>query len=198
MTDDLESLHPNVQWIVAEARRPVVLDDGARDRLMALVASEARPVRTSPVRAWLTEPRHISLAPLASLAAAAGLVGIGVIAGLLLNRDGQSPTERDTPVAVHPQLPDSVGARAVKFVLIAPQAASVSVVGDFNGWDTARHRAVRQPDGTWTAFVPLVPGRHVYSFVVDGQFVSDPTAPMAPDDGYGNRPSVLIVGGSTT
>lgn len=198
MTDDLESLHPNVQWIVAEARRPIVSDEGARDRLMALVASEPRPERTSALRAWLTEPRHISLAPLASLAAAAGLVGIGVIAGLLLHRDGRV-TERDTPVAVEPsQLPDSVGPRVVKFVLIAPQASRVSVVGDFNGWSDSTNRAVRQPDGSWATFVPLVPGRHVYSFVVDGQFVSDPTAPMAPDDGYGNRPSVMIVGGSTT
>jgi hypothetical protein len=196
--DDLGALDPNVQWIIAEARRPVVVDAAARARLLAAVRSAPRPERRSRVRAWLLEPRHLALPPLAALAAAAGLVGIGVISGLAFNRDGRPPIEQGMPVAVKPQLPDSVAPRVVKFVLIAPQAARVAVVGDFNGWDLSATPARRQPDGTWTTFVTLPPGRHVYSFVVDDQFIRDPAAPRAPDDGFGQNNSVIIVGGASS
>jgi 1,4-alpha-glucan branching enzyme len=84
-------------------------------------------------------------------------------------------------------------------VLIAPQAARVAVVGDFNGWDSTATPAVRQADGTWATFVKLRPGRHEYSFVIDGtHFVSDPNAPIAPDDGYGQNNSVVVVGGRSS
>jgi 1,4-alpha-glucan branching enzyme len=85
----------------------------------------------------------------------------------------------------------------VKFVLTAPQAGRVAIVGDFNGWDSSASPAIRQPDGTWATYVTLHPGRHVYSFVVDGaHFVNDPAAPLAPDDGYGQRNSVVVVAGA--
>lgn len=196
--DDLDALDPNVQWIVAESRRPVVVDGAARARLLAAVRSEPRPERPSRFRAWLVEPRHLALPPLAALAAAAGLVGIGVIAGLFINRDGRPSIERGSIAVVDSQLPDSHRTRVIKFVLIAPQAARVAVVGDFNGWDISATPAKRQPDGTWSTFVSLPPGRHVYSFVVDDQFISDPDAPRAPDDGFGQNNSVIVVGGASS
>ena len=196
--DDLNALDPNVQWIVSEARRPVVVDAAARARLIAAVRAAPRPERPSRFRAWLFEPRHVSIPPLAALAAAAGLVGIGIISGLVLNRDGRNPIDQVSPDVVDTQLPDTSRARVVKFVLIAPQAARVSVIGDFNGWDDTATPAVRQPDGTWSTFVTLHPGRHVYSFIVDGQFIADPAAPMAPDDGFGHNNSVIVVGGATS
>jgi hypothetical protein len=199
MSDDLRSLDPNVQWIVAEARRPVTMDAEARDRLMSAVRAAPRPARRMPALAWLVAPRRFTLAPLATFAAAAGLVGIGILAGLTYNRDGRTPVEHlSRGVAVTPQPPDSLAPRVVKFVLIAPEAARVSVVGDFNGWDSGATPAVRQSDGTWATFVPLRPGRHVYSFVVDGQFIPDPSAPMAPDDGFGQNNSVLLVRGASS
>lgn len=194
--DDLSALDPNVQWIVSEARRPVVVDAAARARLLAAVRAAPRPERPSRVRAWLLQPRNFVIPPLAGLAAAAGLVGIGIMSGLALHRDGRTSTGQVPPVVVNPQLPDSP--RVVKFVLIAPQAARVAVVGDFNGWDEAATPAVKQPDGTWSTFVTLRPGRHVYSFIVDGQFIPDPAAPMAPDDGFGNNNSVIVVGGASS
>jgi hypothetical protein len=196
--DDLDALDPNVQWIVSESRRPVVVDAAARARLLAAVRAAPRPERPSRVRAWLLQPRNFVIPPLAGLAAAAGLVGIGIISGLVLNRDGRNPIDQVSPDVVDTQLPDTSRARVVKFVLIAPQAARVAVVGDFNGWDEAATPAVKQPDGTWSTFVTLYPGRHVYSFIVDGQFIPDPAAPMAPDDGFGNNNSVIVVGGATS
>lgn len=197
--DDLNALDPNVQWIVSEARRPVVVDAAARARLLAAVRAAPKPERPSRVRAWLIQPRNFVIPPLAGLAAAAGLVGIGIMSGLVLNRDGRNPIDQEvSPDVVYTQLPDTARPRVIKFVLIAPQAARVAVIGDFNGWDEAATPAVKQPDGTWSTFVTLRPGRHVYSFIVDGQFIPDPAAPMAPDDGFGHNNSVIVVGGATS
>lgn len=197
---DAERLDPNVQWIISEARRPVTMDPAARERLLAAIRAEERPTRRSRVLALALEPRRLLLSPLVSAALAAGLVGVGILTGYTLNRDGRQSTERASPVAAgNLQLPDSLASRTIKFVLVAPQAARVSLVGDFNDWDTAATPMKTQGrDGTWTVFVPLQPGLHTYSFVVDGaHFVADPTAPMAPDDGYGHRSSVVLVGGSS-
>jgi hypothetical protein len=201
MTDELDKLDPNVREIVIEARRPVAMDPGARGRLLEALRAEPVPARRSFALAWLLEPRRFVLPPLASAAMAAGLIGVGILAGLAVHRDGRIAIEQPrAAVAGLPQLPDSVSPRAIKFVLIAPQAARVSVVGDFNGWNASANPMTAQPgaDGTWTIFVPLQPGLHTYSFVVDGtHFVADPAAPIAPDDGYGHRSSVVLVGGSS-
>ena len=200
MTDELNSLDPYIQGVVREARRPVVVDPAARRRLAEALRAEPLPRRPGRVLAWLLHPRHLVLPPLATAAVAAGLVGIGVLSGLAIHRDGRAPADqRRAEVAGSPQLPGSLAPRAVKFVLIAPKAARVSVVGDFNGWDpSATPMTGRASDGTWTAFVPLQPGLHTYSFVLDGtHFLADPSAPLAPDDGYGHKSSVVFVGGST-
>jgi hypothetical protein len=200
MSDEMDSLDPYVQGIASEARRSVAVDPAARRRLLEAIRAEPLPHRHSRVLAWLVEPRRFALPPLATAALAAGLVGIGVIGGLAIHRDGRPSTERPSSAdAALSQLPDSVVPRAVKFVLIAPQAARVSLVGDFNGWDASANPMKTQGvNGMWTVFVPLQPGLHTYSFVVDGaHYVADPTAPIAPDDGYGHRSSVVLVGGSS-
>jgi len=196
MSDELSALDPNVQWIIAEAKRPVTIDAAARQRLLDAIAEEPLPTRRRRL-AWLTEPRSITMPPLATLAMAAGLVGIGVIAGFAYHRDGRASTEQLSAVAASSQLPDSIAPRMVKFVLIAPDAQRVTLVGDFNGWNRDSTPAVREKDGSWTTFISLSPGRHVYSFVVDGKhFVTDPAAPVAPDDGFGQSNSVVIVAGA--
>jgi hypothetical protein len=198
MTDELNSIDPSVRSIIMEARRPVAIDPDVRRRLDEALRAEPAPRRGSVLR-WILEPRSFAMPPLTTAALAAGLVGIGVFTGFALNRDGRAPTEQLPAVAASPQLPDSVVPRVIKFVLVAPQAARVSVVGDFNGWDGEATPAERQADGTWTTFVSLRPGRHVYSFVVDGtHFVSDPSAPVAPDDGYGQKNSVVVVAGASS
>ena len=199
MSEDLNPIDPNVQWIITEARRPVVIDASARARLMEAIRSEEAPRRRHAIVGWFMEPRRFALPPLATLAAAAGLVGIGVLSGLLIGRDGRAPIAQPPAVAANPQLPDSIAPRVIKFVLVAPQAATVSLVCDFNGWDQNATPAERQPDGSWATFVQLRPGRHVYSFVLDGKvFVNDPAAPIAPDDGFGQKNSVVVVKGATS
>lgn len=86
--------------------------------------------------------------------------------------------------------------RAVQFVLDAPGARAVAVVGGFNDWDPTMARLERVPGSTvWTTTVPLAPGRYTYAFVVDDStWVLDPRAPRAQDPDYGVESSVLLVG----
>lgn len=196
------NVDPELQWIVTEARRPVSIDPAARARLLDAIRGEPLPQRRPQVMSLLLRPRRIALPPLATAALAAGLVAVGFVTGYWLHRDGRvAAGQQVAVVAGHPQLPDSLTPRVVKFVLIAPDAKRVAVVGDFNGWDTtANPMTTRTPDGRWTVFVPLRPGLHVYSFVVDGDhFLADPSAPLAPDDGFGtsHKNSVVVVGASS-
>jgi hypothetical protein len=187
--------HPYVEWIAREAKRPVAVDPAARDRIMAAVREEAERRPSTVTR--LFSSRRISLSPVAGALLAAGLVGFGVIAGGLIKnwgvrKDGQPMAG----VAVQPPVSRSTDT-VVKFVLVAPQASNVSLVGDFNGWDVAKTPMVRSATGgLWTVTLPLQAGRHLYAFVVDGNtWTNDPGAPLAPDDGFGHANSIRNVPG---
>lgn len=203
-------LDPRVQWIVTELRQPVSLDSDAKARLLHRLAAEPRhePRHRLPWR-WAVRPRPVALSPIIGAALAAGLVGIGVLAGRLLGRDAADPSVQ---VASTSRLDSADGAivreaanrlpvpsgREVKFVLVAPQAAQVTVVGDFNGWNAAA-TPMQRDGGTWSIALPLQPGRHLYAFVVNGtHWMPDPAAPLAPEDGFGVSNSVVLVGGSHT
>lgn len=93
------------------------------------------------------------------------------------------------------QLQERFAERVVEVVFTAPQAASVTIVGDFNGWDPQRTQLVRvSHEGLWRARLKLVPGVYQYSFVLDGTaWVSDPLAKTMLADGFGGENSVIIV-----
>jgi 1,4-alpha-glucan branching enzyme len=83
----------------------------------------------------------------------------------------------------------------VQFVLVAPSARSVAVVGDFNGWSSTANPLSSASGNVWTVQLPLNPGRYNYVFVVDGTtLVPDPAAPPAPLDEFGQPSSVITVG----
>lgn len=195
-----QELHPYVQWIAKEARRPVLVDRAARARIMDAVRREPRPAHARDWR-WLVRTRTLSLSPIGTFALAAGLVGVGVLVGLYTtNRDGQRMAGQPSVAAAPAQLPVHDTVRVIKFVLVAPQASHVALVGDFNRWDTDATPMLRtRTGGTWSVTLPLREGRHLYAFVVDGkQWVADPSAPLAPVDGYGVPNSVVVVGGTSS
>lgn len=84
----------------------------------------------------------------------------------------------------------------VRLMLSAPGAGSVSVVGDWNGWDPQRDR-LRDPDGdgVWEIRLRLRPGQEArYQFLVDGErWLDDPQAPLRVEDGFGGTSSVLQI-----
>ena len=59
------------------------------------------------------------------------------------------------------------GAKGVSFAVWAPNAKSVSVIGNFNGWDTRRHpmRLLGQ-SGIWELFIPGLAAMDQYKFHV--------------------------------
>jgi len=176
-----------IERIVAHLRRPVQIDPAVDSRVMEEIAGGPTPRVSGGASAawhWLTRPRHIALSPLGGLAIAAGL------GALVLILPGRRP---------HEAPPAETATRAFQFVVVAPRAARVALVGDFNDWDAARTpmRPSQRGGPVWTAVVPLSPGRYRYAFLVDGsRWLADPAAPAARDDEFGTPSSVVTVGGS--
>lgn len=68
-----------------------------------------------------------------------------------------------------------------RFCVWAPGAASVSVVGDFNGWDETSHPMQRGEGGVYTAFVQGAKNGDNYKYLVEGcdgveRYKADPFA----------------------
>jgi hypothetical protein len=55
------------------------------------------------------------------------------------------------------------------FLVPAPGAENVTVLGNFNGW-TATPLDDPDGDGIWTAAIDLPPGRYEYAYLVDGRW----------------------------
>lgn len=81
-----------------------------------------------------------------------------------------------------------------RFVLQAPAAQKVCLVGDFNQWKLCEVPMTKDADGHWVADVRLPRGRHQYMFVVDDQeWQTDPRADVRVDDGFGNQNAVVFL-----
>lgn len=83
--------------------------------------------------------------------------------------------------------------RAMNFICQAPEAQSVSLVGDFNQWNPHAHLMTRQIDGAWLLTVELKHGHHRYAFLVDGVLTLDPRAQGITRDDQNNRVSLIPV-----
>ncbi len=60
------------------------------------------------------------------------------------------------------------GSEGVVFTVWAPNARAVSVMGDFNGWDNARHGLQAGEGGLWSGFVGGVRPGAIYKFHITG------------------------------
>jgi 1,4-alpha-glucan branching enzyme len=58
------------------------------------------------------------------------------------------------------------GVRGVRFAVWAPNALVVSVVGDFNDWDTRRHPMRLRTAGVWEIFLPGLDEGTIYKYFV--------------------------------
>lgn len=160
-----------VERVVEQLRRPVGIDPAIDERVLREIAADTRPeavIRARPRAIW----------------GWAGLAAAAVLAALVVIR----PWHRGGTSGLAP----------FQFVLVAPQAASVSLVGDFNDWDPARAR-MQAAHGVWATVIQLPPGRYRYAFLVNGvEWRADPSAPHAADDEFGTQSSVVTVTGSGT
>ena len=84
--------------------------------------------------------------------------------------------------------------REVSFLYLAPDAQSVSVIGDFNEWRPDANPMKRQPDGGWFTRIPIHHGHHKYQFCVNGStFVLDPRAQGVARNEKNERVSIIAV-----
>ena len=140
-------------------------------------------------------------AGLAAGVAFAGGLGLGIWAGWRMRGESYRLAAEDmrarAPLAgVSPVAAPVTALESVQFMLVAPSASRVALVGEFNGWDPAATPMSRAGGGAWHVALPLTRGRHVYAFVVDGNsWVADPQAPLAPERWFGASNSVLLVNG---
>ena len=92
-------------------------------------------------------------------------------------------------------------------------ANNVSLVGDFNSWNDAAHRLERieggfetvwiagakrevQVEAGWEINMQLNPGRYRYKYIIDGNWLSDPSHEYREDDGHGGYNSIVKIPGS--
>ena len=74
------------------------------------------------------------------------------------------------------------GIPGVHFVLWAPNAARVSVIGDFNGWNGLRHFMTnRGASGLWELFIPDLPEGTLYKYEIRSR---EHDAPLTKADPY--------------
>lgn len=89
--------------------------------------------------------------------------------------------------------PRKKAAPSIEFMLFAPEAQEVHLVGDFNEWSGAEYRMRRFKDGTWKKKVKLKPGRYEYRFMVDGNWWTDPKNPQRQQNAFGSDNSVVTI-----
>jgi 1,4-alpha-glucan branching enzyme len=75
----------------------------------------------------------------------------------------------------------------VRLRLNAAEAASVSVVGDFNEWNAGANPLVNN-NGVWETELVLAKGTYLYNFVIDGEkWITDPEQVATVDDNFGGK-----------
>lgn len=105
-----------------------------------------------------------------------------------------SPAKKMASPAKKAASPVKTSNGTTEFVLSAPNAQEVFVVGEFDGWDTHKNRMRRFKDGVWKKKIKLPAGRYEYRFRVDNDWQSDPECPEQSCNPYGTKNSVVTVG----
>ncbi|HEX7177670.1 MAG TPA: DUF3471 domain-containing protein [Pyrinomonadaceae bacterium] len=73
-----------------------------------------------------------------------------------------------------------------------PGAQVVALAGAFNNWNQSQFLFGREGD-EWVCRIDLEPGRYGYKFIVDGNWLLDPSNPETEEDAAGNINNVLEV-----
>ena len=86
-----------------------------------------------------------------------------------------------------------VESKNVSFQLSAPEANTVALAGDFNGWNVNSLPLKKGKLGTWKASIKLKPGRYEYRFSVNGEWWDDPHAQERVSNPFGGYNSIKVV-----
>jgi len=194
--DFRDGADPVVRRAIDELRRlPPVEDDAVAAVVSAAATARVLPPADEPVTPARERGRG-------RLVIGGGLVAAAAIAGFVIRGSMSSPPEPVRAAATTSIAPAALSAERTavpiveQFVFKAPTARHVSVIGDFNRWDASVAPMARSADGElWSVSIPILPGRHMYAFMVDDSLlVLDPRAPKSRDPDLGAEGSVRIVG----
>ncbi len=195
-----DDFDPFIAEIARELRAPVSIDARFDERVMAALEPAVIPITVHrSARPWYRRTFNFSVSQVAGLAAAAALVGVVTMKAAKPGAEEAATVavQQDSAPALQPVADftrDPSALELQQFLLIAPNATSVSLVGDFSDWDASRFKMERvSDDGAWSITVPLPPGRYEYQFEVDGKLrITDPTRPQTSSD-FGSANSVITV-----
>lgn len=81
----------------------------------------------------------------------------------------------------------------VTFAYKAPEVKELSLVGDFNEWNTSATPLKKSKNGTFKVILDLdVNKSYEYKFVADGEYVNDNEAEALVYNDYANSENCLI------
>ncbi len=107
------------------------------------------------------------------------------VVGFKLTSWGRNATARRLSLP-QPSLRGNVTFRLRGF----PDARVVAVAGEFNNWNQSQYLFSRE-GGEWVCRVQLPAGAYQYKFIVDGDWLTDPTNPLTVHDERGITNSLL-------
>jgi hypothetical protein len=110
--------------------------------------------------------------------------------------DDGDDIQPDAAVAVPDGMLDGAAATCTKSFRLDGHslATSVALTGSFVSWAGTAPPAVaftKGVDGAWTGSHDFTAGMHQYKYIVDGNWIADPTNPDQIDDGFGGKNSVI-------
>src|SRR4029077_9315647 len=152
-----------------------VLNQRASQRFVELARS--RGLDAGATRVWGNHMSHVARAMPQSIAFFKQRLG-PKSAALLHHR------------TVPPTQPSLIG--NTTFMLQGYDTAHVvALAGSFNGWDS-QHLFFGRENGRWVCRIDLPPGKYLYQFVVDEDWINDPGNPLTEDSGNGGTASVIV------
>jgi 1,4-alpha-glucan branching enzyme len=74
-----------------------------------------------------------------------------------------------------------------------PEAMSVYVAGEFNGWDTQSLPMKKDKDGVWRSKIKLFPGRHEYKLFADNGWIENLPGAEAIPNPFGTQNFIISI-----
>ena len=194
---------PVVRRAIDELRKVPRTDHAAISRVVSAAAAARVAPADDDTMTDFGRVRRVRWWTLTGVAAAAAFVGFALSSARHSSTESVPARVGTAPMSAAATGLQSVANNSADVLPIAKQfvfnsriAHTVSVVGDFNTWSPDSARMTRAADGDlWSITVPILPGRHMYGFMVDDSiFVLDPRENTARNSDLGVDASVTIVG----